>query len=87
MLQKYLQRGTWVAQWVKQPTVDIGTDQLSQTYGMEPRVGLCTDIAEFARDSVSPSPSPLLVLSLSKSNDNIYITQMLQRKYWFYFNN
>ena len=53
---------------VKRPTPDLGSGRDLTLREIEPRVGLCTDSAEPAWDSPSPSPSapPLLAHSLSK---------------------
>ena len=56
--------GTWVAQSVKCPTPDFdsGHDLMVHEFGS--CMGLCTDPAKPAWDSLSPPP--LLMLSLSK---------------------
>ena len=54
-----ISRGTWVAQSVEHPTLDLAV------HGIEPHVGLWADIAETARDSLSLFLSLSLSLSLS----------------------
>ena len=56
---------------VKHPTLDFGSGRVLGVRGLEPHIGPCTDSAEPASDSLSPSlsPRPLLVLSLSLSQD------------------
>ena len=56
-----------MAQLVKCPTFDFGSDHDSTVHEMEPHVGLCTDSEEPAWDSLSFSAPPLLALSLSLS--------------------
>ena len=47
------------AQWVKRPTLGFGSGQGLSVRGFEPRVGLCTGVAEPARDPLSPPlPAP-----------------------------
>ena len=55
-----------MAQWVKHPTLDFGSGHDLLVRGIEPRVGLCTDSAEPAWDSLSPSlsASPSFTISL-----------------------
>ena len=50
--------GAWVAQSVKQPTLDLGSDHGLRVHEIEPHIGLRVDSVEW--DSLSPS------LSLSK---------------------
>ena len=61
---KYTSRGTWVAQEVKPPTLDFSSGYDLTVHEFEPHVGLCTDGAEPAWDSLFPSlslcPSRLL---------------------------
>ena len=59
-ITKYLPRGTWVAQSVKRPTLDVGSGHDPAVREFELRVGLCSGRAEAAWDSLSPSlcPSP-----------------------------
>ena len=61
-----------MAQWVKQATLNLGSDHDLMVHGFEPRVGLCTDGGEPARNSLARSLSlsapPLLVLSPSLQN-------------------
>ena len=58
--------GTRVAQPVERPTLDLGSGHDLMSREFEPHIRLCTDSAEPAWDSVSPSLSapPLLSLSL-----------------------
>ena len=49
--------GTWVAQSVKRLTLDFGSGHGLKVHGIEPRIGLCADNAEPARDSLFPSLS------------------------------
>ena len=60
--------GAWMIQSVKYPTVDLSSGHDLTVHGIEPHIGLCTDTAEPAWDSLSPSLSapPLFSLSLSK---------------------
>ena len=51
-------RGTWVAQWGKCRTLDLGSGHDLTVCEFEPCMGLCTDGAEPAWDSVSPSLCP-----------------------------
>ena len=56
-----------VAQSVKHPTLDFGSDHDLMVCELEPHIGLCIDSVEPAEDSLSP-PLPCLfahVLSLS----------------------
>ena len=59
-----------MAQLVKCPTLDFGLGHNLSVGEFEPRVGLHTDGAEPAWDSLSPWPSPphTCALSLSKIN-------------------
>ena len=64
-------RDIWVAQSVKCPTLDFRSGHDLTVRGFEPRIGLCTDNAESAWDSLSLSPClcpvPLMLSpSLSK---------------------
>ena len=61
------QRGTWVAQLVKQLTPDFGSGHYLMVCEFEPCVGFCADSAETAWDSISPSFSalPQLMLALA----------------------
>ena len=68
-----LYRGTWVAQWVKCPNLDLGSGHDLKVFETDLHIGLCAGNVEPARDSLSPSlPSPLSpsprVLSLLKDN-------------------
>ena len=66
--------GAWVAQSVKNLTLDLGSGNDLMVHETEPHVGLCTNGAELAWDSLSlPLSLPLpcshslsLSLSLSK---------------------
>ena len=58
-------RGVWVAQWVKHPTLDIGSHHDLRVCGFEPHVQLCSDIMEHAWDSLSLSSPPPFTHSLS----------------------
>ena len=57
----YLYRGTWVAQSVKHPTLNLGSGGDLMVCEFEPHVKLCADGAEPAWDSLSlflcPSPT------------------------------
>ena len=60
-------RGTWVAQLVKRPTLDIGSCHDLTVCEIEPCIGLCTDSIGFCL-SLSLCPTPCLhTLSLSLS--------------------
>ena len=61
------QVGTWTAQSLKRLTLDFSSGHVLAVCEFEPLVGVCTDSAEPARDSLSPSLSapPLLMLVLS----------------------
>ena len=61
--------GTWVAQLVECPTLDLGSGHDLTVCGIEARVGLCADSEGPAWDSLSPLSLPLPCLhflSLSK---------------------
>ena len=60
--------GVWVTPWVACLTLDFDSGHDLTVHGIEPHIGLCTDTAEPAWDSLSPSLSapPLFSLSLSK---------------------
>ena len=49
--------GAWVAQWVKHPVPDFGSDHDLTVCGFEPCIGLLTVSTEPAWDSLSPLPS------------------------------
>ena len=69
-LKKHGSWGAWVAQLVGHPTFDRGSGHDLIVPGFEPGVGLCTDSAESAWDSLSlflPLPAHILSLSLSLS--------------------
>ena len=52
--------GTWVAQSVKRPTLDLGSGHDLTVHGFKPRVRLCAENAEPAWDSLSlPLSLPL----------------------------
>ena len=61
-----------MAQWVKHPTLELGSGHDLMVHGFQPHIGLCDDSMEPAWDSLSPSLSapPLLTLSLSLSKIN-----------------
>ena len=59
-------RGAWVAQSIKRPTLGFGSDQDLEVHEFEPCVGLCTDSVEAAWDYLSPSLSLPLPHSLSE---------------------
>ena len=65
--------GTWVAQSVKQPTVESGSDHDLTVHGIKPRVRLCTDSMEPAWDSLPvslcPSPTRAHIRTLSHSQN------------------
>ena len=56
--------GAWMAQSVKHPTPDFSSGHDLTVRGFEPCISLCTNSAEPAWDSLSPSLSapPLLAL-------------------------
>ena len=55
--------GAWVAQLIKQPTLDFSSDRDLMVHEIEPRIGLCTD----STDSLTLlAHSHAHVLSLSK---------------------
>ena len=56
--------GSWVAQLVERPPLDFGPGHDLTVREFEPRGGLCTDGAEPARASLSPSLSAPPRLSL-----------------------
>ena len=60
-------RGTWVAQLVKRPTLDIGSCHDLTVCEIEPRIGLCTDSIGFCLPLSLSLPHPLLAYSLSLS--------------------
>ena len=45
-------RGTWVAQSVEDPTLDLGSGHDFTIHGFEPHVGLLTESVEPASDSL-----------------------------------
>ena len=49
--------GTWMAQLVRQPTLDLGSGHDLAVGETEPRLGLCPGSTEPASDSLSPLPS------------------------------
>ena len=61
--------GAWVAQLVKHPSLDLCPGHDLTVHEFKPRIRLCTNGAEPAWNSVSPSlcPSPACALSLSLS--------------------
>ena len=62
-------KGAWVAQSVKHPSLDLSSGHDLMVREFEPRIRLCADSAEPAWDSLTPSlsaPSPH-ALSLSVS--------------------
>ena len=54
-----MKQGARVAQSVKHPTLDFGSDHDLMVHGIEPHMGLCADSMEPAWDSLSPSLSTL----------------------------
>ena len=50
-----MDRGTWVAQSVKCPTLDFSSDHDLMVCEFKPHVRLCTGSTEPAWDSLSPS--------------------------------
>ena len=56
--------GAWGVREVERPTLDLGSGRDLAVCGIEPYVGLCTDITEPAWDSLSLFP---LLLSLSRA--------------------
>ena len=64
-------QGTWVAQSVKHPAIDVSSGPGLTVRGFKPRIRLCADSLEPASNSVSPSlslyPYPIHALSLSLS--------------------
>ena len=62
--------GAWAAQWVKCPALDFGSGHDRPVREFEPCIGLCTDSAEPAWESVTPSlcPSPTLSLKINFKN-------------------
>ena len=69
------ERGAWVAQLVKHPTLGLGSGHDLTVHKVKHRVKLCADSVEPAWDSPSlslcPSPAgvPALTLSLSLSQN------------------
>ena len=67
---KYLFRGTWVAQLVKLPTLNLSSGHDLTFHEFNPLIWLCADSAEPAWDSLSLplslSPSSTHALSISK---------------------
>ena len=59
--------GTWVAQWVKLPTLGFGSGHDLQVGEFKPHLGLCIEREEPAWDSFSPSLFDPLLLTLSIS--------------------
>ena len=55
-----------MGQLVKLQTSDFSSGHDLRVHEIEPHVGLCTDSAKAAWDSLSPSISALLALCLSK---------------------
>ena len=71
--------GDWVAQSVKQPTLDFGSGHDLMVHEFEPRTGLWAGSMELAWDSFPPSlcPSPALSLTVdkeTKKSTNKYLT-------------
>ena len=66
-LFKSLQRGAWVAQSVKRPTLDLDSGHDLEVCGIEPCIGLSADSTELAWDSVSLSLSTSLLLTRARS--------------------
>ena len=60
-------RGTWVAQSVECLTLGFGSGHDLRVREFKPHVGLCTDSAEPAWDSLSLSAPLLIMLSLSEN--------------------
>ena len=69
LFKNHFYGGAWVAQSVKQPTLDFGSGHDLTVHEIEPCfLGLCTDSIQPAWESLSPflsAPHPL-ALSLSK---------------------
>ena len=60
--------GTWMAQSIKRPTLDVASGHDFTVHEFKSHIGLCADDTEPAWDPLSPSlsaPSPL-ILFLSK---------------------
>ena len=74
--ERYLPGGAWVAQLVKCPALDIGSDHDLIVRGTEPCIGLCADTVDPAWDSLSPSlsaSSPFaLFMSLKINKKNFF---------------
>ena len=66
-LKVVLDWGTYVAQLVEHLTLDLGSGHDLTVCEIEPRIWLCTDIAEPAWDSLFPSVSLSLPCLLSLS--------------------
>ena len=58
--------GTWVTQSVKHLTLDFNSGHDVTIHEFEPHIGLCTDSAEPAWDSLSPSLFPSLLSKIKK---------------------
>ena len=73
--------GTWVAQSVEYPTLDLCSGHDLMVRELEPRIGLCTNSVEPAWDSLSPFLSASLLLSLSfkinKLQKNVLVSTQL----------
>ena len=72
------ERGTWVAQSVKRPTLGFSSGHDLTVYEFEPHVKLCADNSEpgacfrfCVSLSLWPSPAHVLSLSVAKMNKNI----------------
>ena len=64
---KYIQRrGAWLAQSVKDLTLDFGSGRDLTLRGIEPRLGLCADSSEPAWDFLSPSLYAPLSFKINK---------------------
>ena len=67
----YNNRGAWVAQLVKHPSLDLSSNHDLTVHRFKFCIGLCTDSVEPAWDSVSlpfcPSPTCSLSLKINKN--------------------
>ena len=69
-----------MAQSVKRLTLDFGSGHDLTVRGFKPRIGLCVESEDPARDALSPSFSahPLLSLSLSLSKNKLTNKKLLK---------